>query len=140
MSYQQVSIPNRNGQLTNNVPDPEVRPKAQHRRFTAEYKALILSEADACHIPGQIGALLRREGLYASHLTAWRRQRTRGTLAGLTPKARGPKTNPLAADNAAQSREIVRLQAKLQRAETIIAVQKKLCTLLGLPSEPDEQP
>jgi hypothetical protein len=55
------------------------------------------------------------------------------------PKARGPKTNPLAADHAAQSREIARLQAKLQRAETIIAVQKKLCTLLGLPSEPDEQ-
>ena len=140
MSYQQVSMPNRNGQLTSSAPDPEVRPKAQYRQFTAEYKALILSEADACHVPGQIGALLRREGLYASHLTAWRRQRARGTLAGLTPKARGPKTNPLAAGIAAQSREIARLQAKLQRAETIIAVQKKLCTLLGLPSEPDEQP
>ena len=140
MSYQQVSASNRNGPLTNIVPDPEVRPKAQRRQFTAEYKALILSEADACHIPGQIGALLRREGLYASHLTAWRRQRTRGTLAGLATKARGPKTNPLAADNAAQAREIARLQAKLQRAETIIAVQKKLCTLLNLPSEPDEQP
>lgn len=139
MSDQQVSTSNRNGALTA-VPDPEVRPKAQRRQFTAEYKALILSEADACHIPGQIGALLRREGLYASHLTAWRRHRARGTLAGLAPQARGPKTNPLAADNAAQSREIARLQAKLQRAETIIAVQKKLCTLLGLPSEPDEQP
>ena len=139
MSYQEVSMPNRNGSLTT-VPDPEVRPKAQRRRFTAEYKALILSEADACHIPGQIGALLRREGLYASHLTAWRRQRTRGTLAGLAPKARGPKTNPLTAGNAAHAREVARLQAKLQRAETIIAVQKKLCTLLGLPSEPDEQP
>ena len=139
MSQQQVSMSNRNGALTA-VPDPEVRPKAQRRQFTAEYKALILSEADACHMPGQIGALLRREGLYASHLTAWRRHRARGTLAGLAPKARGPKTNPLAADNAAQSREIARLQAKLQHAETIIAVQKKLCTLLGLPSEPDEQP
>jgi transposase len=139
MSYQQVSMPNRNGQLTN-VPNPEVRPKAQRRQFTAEYKARILSEADACHIPGQIGALLRREGLYASHLTFWRRHRARGTLAGLAPQVRGPKTNPLAADNAAQSHEIARLQAKLQRAETIIAVQKKLCTLLGLPSEPDEQP
>jgi transposase len=139
MSDQHVSSSNRNGALTA-VPDPEVRPKAQRRQFTAEYKALILSEADACHSPGQIGALLRREGLYASYLTSWRRQRTRSTLAGLSPKARGPKTNPLAADNAAQAREIARLQAKLQRAETIIAVQKKLCTLLGLPSEPDEQP
>ena len=140
MSYEQVSMPNRDVLLTNRVPDPEVRPKAQRRQFTAEYKALILSEADACHMPGQIGALLRREGLYASHLTYWRQQRTRSTLGGLAPKARGPKTNPLAADNTAQAREIARLQAKLQRAETIIAVQKKLCTLLGLPSEPDEQP
>ena len=140
MSDQHVSTSNRNGALTNNVPDPEVRPKAQRRQFTAEYKALILSEADACHLPGQIGALLRREGLYSSHLVYWRRQRTRSTLAGLAPQARGPKTNPLAADNAAQARELARLQAKLQRAETIIAVQKKLCTLLGLPSEPDEQP
>lgn len=139
MSYEQVSIPKRKGLLTA-VPDPEVRPKAQRRQFTAEYKVLILSEVDACQLPGQIGALLRREGLYSSHLTAWRRHRARGTLAGLAPKARGPKTNPLAADNAAKSREIVRLQAKLERAETIIAVQKKLCTLLGLPSEPDELP
>jgi transposase-like protein len=132
-------MPNRNGSPTT-MPNPEVRPKAQRREFTAEYKALILSEADACHLPGQIGALLRREGLYSSHLTAWRRHRARGTLAGLAPKARGPKSNPLAATNAAQAREIAGLQAKLQRAETIIAVQKKLCTLLGLPSEPDEQP
>jgi transposase-like protein len=122
------------------MPNPEVRPQAQRRQFTAEYKALILSEADACQLPGQIGALLRREGLYASHLASWRNQRTRSTLAGLSPKARGPKPNPLAAVNTAQAREIVRLQAKLERAEIIIAVQKKLCTLLGLPSEPDEQP
>ena len=139
MSSQPVSMSNRNSALIA-MPDPEVRPKAQRRQFTAEYKALILSEADACQLPGQIGALLRREGLYGSHLTAWRRHRARGTLAGLAPKARGPKTHPLAASNAAQAREIARLQAKLQRAETIIAVQKKLCTLLGLPSEPDELP
>jgi transposase len=138
MSNQQVSTSKHNGPLTT-MPNPEVRPKAQRREFTAEYKALILSEADACHLPGQIGALLRREGLYSSHLTAWRRHRARGTLAGLAPKARGPKTNPLAATNAAQARAIVGLQAKLQRAETIIAVQKKLCMLLDLPSEPDEQ-
>ena len=139
MSYQQVSTSNHNGPLTS-MPNPEVRSKAQRRQFTAEYKVLILSEADACQLPGQIGALLRREGLYSSHLTAWRQQRARGTLAGLAPKARGPKTNPLAADNAAKTRQIARLQAKLERAETIIAVQKKLCTLLGLPSEPDELP
>ena len=138
MSNQEVSTSNRNGQQAASGPDPEVRPKVQHRQFTAEYKALILSEADACHVPGQIGALLRREGLYSSHLVAWRRARAQSTKAGLSPHARGPKVNPLAAENAAQAREIVRLQAKLQRAETIIAVQKKLCTLLGLPSEPDE--
>ena len=137
MSNQQVSTSNHHGPLTT-MPNPEVRPKAQRRAYTAEYKALILSEADACHLPGQIGALLRREGLYSSHLTAWRRHRARGTLAGLAPKTRGPKTNPLAAENAAQARQIAGLQAKLQRAATIIAVQKKLCTLLGLPSEPDE--
>lgn len=138
MSSQQGSTSNRNGQLAASEPDPEVRPKVQHRQFTAEYKARILSEADACHVPGQIGALLRREGLYSSHLVAWRRARAQNMLAGLSPQARGPKANPLAAQNAAQAREIARLQAKLQRAETIIAVQKKLCTLLGLPSEPDE--
>lgn len=139
MSYSQVLMPHRNGPLTA-MPEPEVRLKARRRQFTAEYKARILSEADACQLPGQIGALLRREGLYSSHLTNWRRHRARGTLAGLAPQARGPKTHPLTAENAAQAREIVRLQAKLKRAETIIAVQKKLCTLLGLPSEPDEQP
>ena len=138
MSEQPVSPSNRNGPLSNSAPDPEVRPQAPRRQFTAEYKARILSEADACHLPGQIGALLRREGLYRSHLDVWRRARRQGTLAGLSPHARGPKSNPLAAENAAQTREIARLQAKLARAETIIAVQKKLCTLLGLPSEPDE--
>lgn len=126
-------------QQSNPVPDPEVTRKPRHRQFTAAYKLQILAEADACQVPGQIGALLRREGLYSSHLSKWRRQRTRGALAGLAPHARGPQVNPLAAEHAAQQREIERLRAQLQRAETIIDVQKKLCTLLGLPSAPDEQ-
>ena len=139
MSALKVSSSQPNGQLPAKVADPEVSLKVHYRRFTVEYKQRILSEAESCHAPGQIGALLRREGLYSSHLSKWRQQRAQGALAGLRAKARGPQANPLAAENAVQRREIERLQAKLQRAETIIDVQKKLCTLLGLPSEPDEQ-
>jgi transposase-like protein len=131
-----------NGTQTTAQPDPEVRPKAKHRQFTAEYKKRILDEADACTTPTQRGALVRREGLYSSHLTTWRRQRAQGALDGLAPKKRGPKVNPLAAENARLQREIERLQAQLQRAETIIEVQKKVSQLLGLSTEaipPDER-
>jgi len=130
----------RNGQLSLNVPDPEVTARAKRRTFSPEYKLRILAEAAACTKPGERGALLRREGLYASHLTHWRRERRDGALAGLKPKKRGRKADPVAAENASLRREIVRLQAKLERAETIIAVQKKLSDLLGLPTpnEPDE--
>ena len=131
-----------NGTTTTDRPDPEVRPKAKHRHFTAEYKKRILDEADACTTPTQRGALVRREGLYSSHLTTWRRQRAQGVLDGLAPKKRGPKVNPLATENARLQREIERLQAQLERAETIIAVQKKLSQLLGLSTEttsPDER-
>jgi transposase len=76
---------------TSKVPDPEVVPQAKRRRFNAEYKVRILEEADACSEPGEIGALLRREGLYSSHLTTWRRQREQGHLEGLSPKKRGRK-------------------------------------------------
>ena len=138
MLNQQVSTTNSNVQLTNSVPDPEVRLTVSYRRFSAEYKQRILAEADTCQARGEMGALLRREGLYASLLSKWRAQLARGALAGLSAQARGPQANPLAAENAVLRRETERLQAKLQRAETIIAVQKKLCTLLGLPSEPDE--
>lgn len=113
-------------------PDPQVRPKAERRRFSAEYKLRILSEVDACTERGQIGALLRREGLYTSHLEKWRRQRARGALAGLTPRPRGRKPDPQAAEVARLRRENERLQARLQQAETIIEVQKKLSALLGL--------
>ena len=116
-------------------PDPEVVPKATRRRFSAAQKLRILQEADACTQPGQIGALLRREGLYSSQLATWRRLRARGQLQALTPQQRGPKptTTPLDDELAALRRENARLQAQLTRAETIIDVQKKVSLLLGVP-------
>ena len=118
--------------------DTEVKAKPERRKFSAEYKRRILEEADACTEAGQIGALLRREGLYSSNLVHWRRQRTEGTLKALSPKKRGPKPDPLADENAALRRRVERLEAELKRAETIIEVQKKLSDLLGL-SEPSGQ-
>jgi transposase len=117
-------------------PDPEVVPQAKRRRFSAEYKLGVLAEADSCKQPGEIGALLRREGLYSSHLTTWRRQRDEGQLQGLTGKKRGRKADRNAAELAQLRREKEQLQARLQQAETIIDVQKKLCGLLGLSAEP----
>ena len=117
-------------------PDPQVLPKAERRRFSAEYKQRILAEADACTERGQIGALLRREGLYSSHLDKWRTQRERGVLQALTPQKRGPKPDPQAAEIAKLRHENEQLRTSLQRAEHIIDVQKKLAELLGtLPSE-----
>lgn len=112
--------------------DPEVKVKPERRRFTAEYKLRILKEADNCTGPGQIGALLRREGLYSSNLTQWRLQRAEGVLQALTPRKRGPKVDPLAEENAALRQRVDRLEAELKRAETIIEVQKKVSELLGL--------
>jgi transposase len=139
MSQDQLLRPN-NGKLTQGVPDPEVTLKAKRRTFSVEYKLRLLEEAAHCTQPGERGALLRREGLYASHLTHWRQELRAGALAGLRPKKRGRKADPLAVENAALRREIARLQAKLERAETIIEVQKKLSALLGLPlpNETDE--
>lgn len=96
--------------------DTEVAAKAVRRRFAAEYKLRILEEAEACS-SGEIGALLRREGLYSSHLMTWRRQREAGQLAGLAAKKRGPKPNP-------EVEELKRLQVRLQQAEAIIEAQK----------------
>ena len=115
------------------IPNPEVIVKAERRHFTAEYKQRILQAADACSERGEIGVLLRREGLYSSHLDTWRRQRTRGGLQGLTPAKRGRKADPQAAENARLVRETVKLRAQLDRAELIIEVQKKVSQLLGLP-------
>jgi transposase len=118
------------------IPDPEVVPKAKRRKFSAEYKRRILDEADSCTEPGQIGALLRREGLYSSHLTTWRRQRDRGLIQALSPKKRGRKRkDELEREVARLQRENARLQASLEQAEMIIDVQKKLSKLLGLEME-----
>ena len=119
-----------------NIPDPEVVPKAKRRKFTAEYKRRILEEADNCTEAGQIGALLRREGLYSSHLTTWRRQRDQGAVKGLSPRKRGrKKKDELEREVARLQRENERLQANLEQAETIIDVKKKLSRLLGLATE-----
>jgi len=119
-----------------NIPDPEVVPKAKRRKFTAEYKRRILEEADNCTEAGQIGALLRREGLYSSHLTTWRRQRDLGVVKGLSPRKRGRKRkDELEREVVRLQRENERLQANLEQAETIIDVQKKLSRLLGLATE-----
>ena len=127
-----------NGKL---LPDPAVLEKPVRRRFTAEYKLRILHEADQCTASGELGALLRREGLYSSLLSTWRHQRDQGTLAGLSPKRRGRKANPdapLIAENQRLQRETQRLAAKLRQAETIIEVQKKLSEILGIPLPPPD--
>jgi transposase-like protein len=125
----------------NNLPDPEVVPRAKRRHFSAEYKLRILEEAEACSERGQIGSLLRREGLYSSHLTTWRRQREQGQLDGLSPKKRGRKPavdEALVKELAELKQENQRLENRLQQAETIIEVQKKLSGLLGLTPEEKE--
>ena len=117
------------------VYDVEVVAKATRRRFTAAYKRKILRAADACTQPGAIGVLLRREGLYSSHLTTWRAQRERGELLGLAPKRRGPAPkpkNPLMAKVAALEREVTRYKARTERAEALVALQKKVAELLGI--------
>jgi transposase len=122
-------------------PDPEVPEAKARRRFTAQYKLRILEEADTCTEPGQLGVLLRREGLYSSNLTTWRRQRSEGILDSLSPKKRGRKAkekNPLAERAGELERENQRLRHKLKQAETIIEVQKKISQLLGIPLDSPE--
>lgn len=120
--------------------DPEVPAKAQRRRFTAEYKRQLLAEADGCREPGEIGALLRREGLYTSHLSVWRQQREAGALVGLAGQARGRKAvvHPLAKRLAGMERENARLREELRKAHVIIDVQKKVSQLLGLAPSDEE--
>ena len=118
------------------TPSPEVLERPVRRRFTVQYKAKILAEADVCTEAGQLGELLRREGLYSSHLTTWRRLRDEGVLAGLTPKRRGRKAkpkNPLANEVTRLSRENDRLKEQLRQAELIIDVQKKVSEMLSIP-------
>lgn len=118
------------------VLDPEVTAKAKRRRFTAEYKRRILRAADALVETGGVGEMLRREGLYSSHLSTWRRERERGELDGLAPKQRGRKASPdkaLAQENERLARAVARLEKRLAQAEAIIDVQKKVASLLGIP-------
>ena len=123
-------------------PDPEVLPQAKRRNFSAKYKLEILRKTDVLVDTGEVGALLRREGLYYSHLTTWRRQREAGTLNGLTPKKRGPKPDPdreLRRRNVQLEKENRRLADRLEKAELIIDVQKKISRILGIEQPPYEK-
>jgi transposase-like protein len=130
--------PSADGRKTQ-APDPEVLPHAERRWFTGEYKLRILEEVERCTERGQVGALLRREGLYSSHLSKWRRQRAEGQLQALSPQKRGRKAQEIGVEELARlQRENERLRARLGQAEMIIDVQKKLSRLLGLPVENPE--
>ncbi len=121
--------------------DVEVSAKAKRRQFTAKYKQEILRRATACKQPGEIGALLRSEGLYSSHLTTWRQARERGELAGLTPKKRGRKPvppNPQEKKIVDLERQLGRATARAERAEALVEVQKKVAMLLGTPFESEK--
>jgi transposase-like protein len=113
------------------MPNTEVVAKAKRKQFTVAEKQRILREVDACQGSGEIGALLRREGIYSSYLTTWRRQREGGELEGLTPRKRGPKPNPDAIELAKLRREHERLKERMRQAELIIEVQKKVALMLG---------
>jgi transposase-like protein len=117
------------------VPDSEVVARPRRRSFTAEYKRSILSQADAAQNAGAVGLLLRREGLYSSHLASWKRQRKQGAFDALAPKKRGPKVvvSPLVKQNRDLLADNARLTKKLKNAELIIEVQKKVAALLGNP-------
>ena len=134
MTHRQTDPTSGNGAVP---PDPEVVEKPKRRRFTADYKHRILDEADACTEPGEVGALLRREGLYSSQLAAWRRQRKEG----LKPKKRGRKGKTPEQKRVAElenqlkkaERANAKLEAKLKQADEIIAFQKKVADLLNIP-------
>jgi len=120
----------------------EVLSQAERRRFTREYKREILKEADRCRKPGELGALLRREGLYSSHISAWRAARDRGELGGRGSRKRGPEAKAL--DKSAKriaelERENRRLRKRAERAEALVDVQKKLSELLGSAAPPSDE-
>ena len=139
MKQEDLKVVEVTGAVVEQRPSPEVEPRPRRRRFTAEYKQRILRQADACS-HGELGALLRREGLYSSHLEVWRQQRERGELAGLAPQKRGRKPvekNPLQPEVVRLQRRVKELEHRLKQAELIIGVQKKVSEMLGvtLPSE-----
>ena len=132
-----------NGQVhADAMPDPEVPERPVRRRFSARYKLDILAEIDATTEPGGIGVILRREGLYSSHLVDWRRARDRGALEALARPSGRPRPNPLAKENERLTRQNARLGGRLATAERIIEIQSKVSALLGIPlaqpSEDDE--
>ena len=126
------------------IPNPEVEERPKRRQYSAEYKLRVLREVESAP-EGGIGAVLRREGLYSSHINTWRRQREDGQLEGLTPKKRGPKTkrrnDPVAKENAKLRRETARLKQRLEQAEKIIEIQKKVSEIMGitLPTVEDDE-
>jgi transposase len=126
-----------NGRAKAEIADPEVVARAKRRQFTVAEKLRILDEVDRCEA-GQIGAVLRREGLYSSHLSQWQQQRAAGQLQGLSAQKRGRKADAQAVELSRIRRENERLKARLEQAETIIEVQKKLYQLLGLASRETE--
>jgi len=129
---------NTNGKVREGLPETEVIEKAKRRQYTAEYKLRILEEVEACKGSGQVGALLRREGLYSSLVSKWRQQRAQGSLEGLGAHKRGPKGDPQAVELVRLQRENERLRERLRKAELIIEVQKKVAQMLGAPiEEPD---
>jgi transposase-like protein len=133
MTQNHVDKRSEHGSSPMHRPDPEVLPQAKRRTFTARYKLWVLEEAEKCREqPGQVGALLRREGLYSSHLTTWSRQREAGQMAGLKPQKRGQKHNEETAEMNQLRHENKRLSRQLEQAELIIEAQKKLSEILGI--------
>ena len=120
-------------------PDPEVTERAKRRRFTAEFKLRILREVDACKGDGDVGALLRREGLYSSQLAAWRRQRDEIAKAGLKARKRGPKGKVVDPQVKQLKRENARLKRRLERVELMLTIQKKASEMLGIPLNPPDK-
>ena len=118
------------------VPDPTVEAKPTRRRFTAEYKLRLLREVARAREPGEIGAILRREGLYSSQLTQWRRDRDRVAKAGLAARRRGPEPKVKDPRVKQLERENAKLRRRNQRLETLVAIQKKASEILGIPLSP----
>ena len=136
-----MSESTKNGKVDRVKVETEVVAKAQRRQYTAEYKQRILAEAAQCNNPSEVGALLRREGLYSSLLGKWRQRSQKGAMQGLAAQKRGPKVDPQAVELGRLQRENERLSERLRQAELIIEVQKKVSQILGVTLatiDPDE--
>ena len=140
MSQSNSSKVNGNGSSATHARDPEVVGRAQRRQFSVSDKLRILREADECDEPGQIGALLRREGIYSSYLTQWRRERENGQLPSMTAHKRGRPRDEEGATLSSLAQENAALKARLAQAELIIAAQKKLAQILEQTLTPPKGP